>query len=227
MATEFLGNLIRYIVSEVQNAGGVIFRTRLVKLLYLCDVEYYRSRRQRITELDWKRYLYGPYAFELPEITKRMGLDLGEEELDFSTGRGIRYEVYDIPNPDNWLDPAKRLVVDRVIRRWGNEDLDLLLDYVYCDTEPMKDAQFLQPLDFRRITYGMRYSMSDSLDIADKDIEDIRKLIDKYGNVSRKPVSIKLLEEDKSISGDEPHSPKLVGKVQSKGDQIKMVEGRE
>lgn len=227
MATEFLGNLIRYIVSEVQDAGGVIFRTRLVKLLYLCDVEYYRSRRQRITELDWKRYLYGPYAFELPEITKRMGLDLGEEELDFSTGRGIRYEVYDIPNPDNWLDPAKRLVVDRVIKRWGNEDLDLLLDYVYCDTEPMKDAQFLQSLDFRRITYGMRYSMSDSLDIADKDIEDIRKLIDKYGNVSRKPVSIKLLEEDKPISGDEPHSPKLVGKVQSKRDQIKMVEGRE
>jgi hypothetical protein len=227
MSTNFLNNLIRYIVSEVQDQDGVILRTRLVKLLYLCDVEYYRLRRLRLTDLNWRRYYYGPFAFELQDITQRMGLNMGEEEVDFATGHGVKYVVYDVPNPDQWLEVTQKSVIDRVIKQWGNEDLEVLLDYVYCDTEPMQGAQFRGPLDFRKITFGMRRAVGDELELAANEKDAIKQLVDKHGMVSRKPIAIKPIATKKPPEEERGLTPKLAGKVQSRNDMIKTVEGRE
>ena len=226
MPQDFLSNLIRYIVAEVQDANGIVFRTRLVKLLYLCDIEYYRSTRERLTDLEWKRYKFGPYAFELPEKTRRIGLDLGEEEVDFATGRGVKYEVYNVPDPDKWLTFSQKQIVDRVIKQWGNEDLNALLDYVYCDTEPMLGAQYRETLDFRKITRGMRRAVSDTLDLSASDKEAVRQLIDKHGIISRKPTIIKRAATQQSPD-TVIETPILKGKVQSKDNTISLVEGRE
>jgi hypothetical protein len=37
-------------------------KTRLVGLIYLAEVEYYRPTGQRLTKLDWKFHHFGPYA---------------------------------------------------------------------------------------------------------------------------------------------------------------------
>ena len=225
MASRILNNLIRYIISEVQDAEGEILRTRLVKLLYLCDIEYYRSTRETLTGLNWIRYKFGPYAFELPEITRRMGMDIGEEEFDFSTMHGIKYEAYEYPNPDTWLRTNQKFIIDRVIKRWGNEELQFLLDYVYCDTEPMINADFRASLNFKKITRGMRRASADKLDLALSDIESVKKLIDKYGTISRKPIALSV--QKKMENGDESHSPNIVGKANQKSEVIRMFEGRE
>ncbi len=227
-SNNFLNNLIRYIVSEVQDQDGVILRTRLVKLLYLCDIEYYRSKRQLLTDLDWKRYFYGPFAFELQDITKRMGLDLGEEEVDFATGRGVKYEVYDTPSWETWLSASQKQDVDMVIKRWGGEDLNLLLDYVYCYTEPMKNAQFLEHLDFRKIKTGLRRSESASIDIRDQDKTAIRQLIEKEGLISRKPISIGKGTKASGERNDEPTGPYISGRIKFADIKtIQSIEGKE
>jgi hypothetical protein len=213
MANKILGNLIRYIVSEIQDADGLVYRTRLVKLLYLCDVEHYQSRGETLTGLEWVRYMFGPYAFELPAITRRMGLDLGEEELDFSTRRGVKYEVYDVPHPEGWLEPGQKGIIDRVIGRWGNEDLRLLLDYVYCDTQPMKNAQFGQTLDFRRISRAMRRSSSDSLDLSAGDKAAIRALLQKRQNISRQPARLNIKNLRAQEAEDESPLPPMSGTI--------------
>jgi len=45
-----------------------IGKTRLIKLLYLLDIENYKSYQRIFTELDWIFYKYGPYAFEIEKF---------------------------------------------------------------------------------------------------------------------------------------------------------------
>jgi hypothetical protein len=212
MVSKILPNLIKYIISEVEDAEYVILRTRLVKLLYLCDFYYYQTRKQTLTGLDWLRYKYGPYSFELQEITNRMRLDLGEEQLDFSTGHGIKYEVYNVQDPEKWLDTRQKHIVDRVINKWGGEDLNTLLDFVYCETEPMIGAKFGQPLDFHKIKGGLRYSESDKLDLSPETIAEIKELSKKQIPLSRPP-TLANFKEPCEPPNDEPPTPKISGSV--------------
>lgn len=179
-----LGNLIRYVVNEVIDQEGTVFRTRLVKLLYLCDLEYYRSARRTLTGLRWIRYKFGPFAPELSLAIRGMGFDIAEEAEDFASGRGVRATVYPPPDPDKWLEPRAKAIVDRVLKRWGLEDLGVLLDYVYCDTEPMKDATFGEPLSFAGVLGGLRSPVTDKLEISAPDRERIRGLLVSEGLVS-------------------------------------------
>jgi hypothetical protein len=228
MASKIIQNLIRYIVSEVQDADFEIYRTRLVKLLYLCDVEYFQSKRQLLTELNWVRYKYGPYAFELQEITHRMGLELAEEEVDFSSGHGFRYEVLDFPEPEKWLDASQKHIIDKVIKHWGGENLDVLLDYVYCDTEPMKNAQFRQALDFRGIPRGIRHSETDTLEIDPIKRDEIKSSIEKHGIYSEEPVVYKVSDKGNNLGGDETTIPPIAGHIKfSDTHNIIIFEGRE
>jgi hypothetical protein len=52
--------------------------TRLVKLIYLIELEYFRLKHERLTNLDWKFYHYGPYPPALRSI-------LGDVEIREST----------------------------------------------------------------------------------------------------------------------------------------------
>ena len=215
MASRILPALIKYIVSEVQDDGYEILRTRLVKLLYLCDVSYYQSRKETLTGLNWIRYKYGPFAFELSDITRKMGLDLREEELDFSTSRGVKYEVYDVPDPQSWLEIGQKNVIDKVIERWGGEDLNTLLDFVYCDTEPMIGAEFQQPLDFHKIKSGLRYATGDKLDLPAESIAMIKGIAEKQSSLSKPPTEAKFTKRTREIADDETPTPNLTGKVKT------------
>ena len=223
-----LSNLIKYIITEVQDSGGLVLRTRLVKLLYLCDIEYFRNYRKLITGLDWIRYKYGPFAFELIDIGGRMGIDIVEESVDFSSGKGFRVTVEEPPDPDKWFEYSQRLVVDRVIKRWGDEDLNLMLDYVYCDTEPMKNAQYQEKLDFNKVIRGMRRAGSTSLDLSSDDKKVVKQLVEKTGTISRKPISFRLSKPKNETVRDETPSPPIKGTIEfNDKNTIKMFEGRE
>ena len=70
-------NILLSILSEAQSKNFPVGKTQLVKYLYLTEVEYYRETGSRLTNLEWKFYHYGPYAFELgaifdsPEFSKK------------------------------------------------------------------------------------------------------------------------------------------------------------
>ena len=71
-----LGQLILYVVYQVSDLGGYTTTIRLVKFLYLIDIEHYRRYRRTLTGLNWIYYLFGPYAFSLPQIGRRLGYNL-------------------------------------------------------------------------------------------------------------------------------------------------------
>jgi len=51
--------LFAAIVSYVEERGGYVTKTKLLKLLYIFDVEYFRARRQTYTGFAWKFYPRG------------------------------------------------------------------------------------------------------------------------------------------------------------------------
>jgi hypothetical protein len=118
--------------------GFEIGKTKLIKLLYLLDLENFRSNKKTDTELNWIFYKYGPYAFELEEFLENIGVI--EEEIPTKGGRvflrlGIDHQE------EVEIGIEKRLILDSLIKEWGDASLSELLDYVYFDTEPMMEAQ--------------------------------------------------------------------------------------
>jgi hypothetical protein len=148
-----LSELIAYVIDRALDRDTALTKTKLVKLLYLVDVETWRLERQLLTKLDWRFYHYGPYAFELePVLDQLEGQQV--EWKEFTPGqleRTILYtRVWQSPSSDQWPAMTK-MRVDKIVDRWADETLELLLDYVYFETEPMQHARRGEYLDFNTV----------------------------------------------------------------------------
>ncbi|MBA7628550.1 hypothetical protein ES703_36038 [subsurface metagenome] len=144
--------LLRYIVDQVRDRDAVPTRTRVAKLLYLIDVEYYRRYGQTLTELPWRFLHYGPYAVEVEQLLQSLDLYIDAEEV--ITRKGYRAFTYKAQQPetlDDLLSSPEQGMIDRIIDRWALESLYGLLDYVYFETEPMQAAARGNLLDFSQI----------------------------------------------------------------------------
>lgn len=123
--------------------------TRLVKLMYLVEVEYYRLKRRRLTDLDWQFHLYGPYPLALRGI-------IGEPEIETSEWGNGKVSKQIIRDEDSFMnakaDSDLELLLGRIVREWGDADLNQLLDYVYFETEPMFTARRGDTLDFSSVS---------------------------------------------------------------------------
>lgn len=142
-----LRSLIAYLVARSREREVTLNSTKLVKLLYLIDVERVKSRQDPVTGLRWMFFHYGPYALELPETLDAM------EGAQISTRRWGDSALYqaaaDAPTGDDW-PRSTRSLVDRVLQRFAPMELNELLDHVYFHTGPMVDAARGQPLDLSR-----------------------------------------------------------------------------
>jgi hypothetical protein len=142
-----LPSMIAYIVARAREQQITLNRTKLVKLLYLIDVECVRARRETVTGLDWVFYHYGPYAFELIDTLEAME---GSALIAQKWHDTVLYRsAPDGPDGEDWLTGTRR-TVDTVISRYASLDLNELLDYVYFHTGPMADAQRGCLLDMSR-----------------------------------------------------------------------------
>lgn len=147
-----LGILVRYVVDQLHNLEAEISKIRIVKLLYLIDVAYYRTRRQLLTGAEWIAHKYGPYAFEIDRAIKTLGYRIETEEV--LTSHGYQAFVY---RPDEeaevprTVDIGTKMMIDEVIHRWAYESLNDLLNHVYFRTAPMEEAEFGERLNFELI----------------------------------------------------------------------------
>jgi hypothetical protein len=122
--------------------------TRLVKLLYLAEVEYYRRERQRLTDLDWKFYLYGPYPMSLKSV-------LGEPEIETNEWKPGKSSKHIVRDEETFMraraDFKVETIIKSIVEDWSDADLNQLLDFVYFETEPMQNARRGDDLDFSTI----------------------------------------------------------------------------
>ena len=160
--------LTAYLFDLVNDNGGAVGMTALIKLVYILDVEYYRRYSTLATGLKWWFHHYGPWVKELedailnnPYITVsggtvsrpgyRFNLDSSWKEI-----RGKFLSEYGRP---------VEIIANSVVADWGLEPLEAILDYVYFETEPMQDARRGSILDFSTITRGVIETSNDQVRI--------------------------------------------------------------
>lgn len=154
MSNLILNSLIIHIVVELADMGIGFGKTKLVKLIYLVDVEYYRARRKTLTGMEWIFYHYGPYSSEIDAALDELAFDIPQESVQTAGGRAaIVFKLAgDLKSRlGEHVEISELRLVNRVIGDWGETDLNPLLNHVYFYTEPMKDATRGERLDFSKI----------------------------------------------------------------------------
>lgn len=170
-------NLIPAIVTWTRDRGGYVTKTKLLKLLYLFDVEFYRQHRQTFTGFGWKFFHLGPWAAEYDPALEGL---LAQGILSERHSSSSEYDTI-------FYDPGKRVethhavatvkdesILLNVLKRWGTSTTGEILNHVYFQTEPMDAGIRNQLLDFSLIPAERPtlYSRSSS----GKAPADIRKL---------------------------------------------------
>ena len=139
--------LLLYIVDQLQDMEAQISTIRLVKLLYLIDLEYYARHEKTLTGISWHYYHYGPYFFEIGDILRSASIDLDATEVATASGRGYTYRSLEDQDISRFVDFATEQQINRIIKRWALEDTRTLLAFVY-NTTPIKSGSRGTPLDF-------------------------------------------------------------------------------
>jgi len=148
-------DLIKAICSRVQDKEGYLNKTKLIKYLYLIDVEYYRNHGETFTGFNWIFYDFGPWAYEYNDIFNEVSLS-----SNFTIKEGSRpdLDTQFISTSDEvefssiFKDILDESMVIRIVDRWADESLSSMLNYTYFYTEPMHGAKRHQKLDFRKVT---------------------------------------------------------------------------
>lgn len=153
MNREFLIGLVAYIVDVVRDdTGSEPLFTKVVKLVYLIDVEYYRSFGRTLSGLQWRFHHYGPWDEAIYSTLQPRLRGIEPREVITPKGKGTTWRVVNAPDPDElFVRAADQSVVDRVLSRWGEMETGFVLEHVYEDTEPMQGARFGEVLDFAKI----------------------------------------------------------------------------
>jgi uncharacterized phage-associated protein len=147
MNRNLVRNLLLYIVDQLQDMEAQVSTIRLVKLLYLIDLEYFIRHKKTLTEINWVFYHYGPYFYELGDILNSASIDLDAKEVMTQSGKGYTYRVIDEQDISKLLDFVTEQQINRIIKKWALEDTRLLLDFVY-NTPPIKMGQRGNSIDF-------------------------------------------------------------------------------
>lgn len=176
-----LEKLIAAIVSHVQRHDGYITKTKLLKLLYLFDVEYYRNHRRTFTGLEWVYFHLGPWTDEYDPIlqdlvSRNILIPSQSSHSDYETTFYRTPERVDVFKLFPQFADEKALRV--VLNAWGNKTTAEILDHVYFRTEPMEKGERGQLLDFSVIPAEepLHYRRSSS----GKTPEQIRQLRKKF-----------------------------------------------
>jgi hypothetical protein len=149
--------LTRGLIAWMRREGVAPTRTRLVKFLYLADLQHARYKGgETITGWRWYTGPFGPVAVEalrlLDDGVKAGWLrrwDAGEDDQADDERRAVGYDLLDA---DATLDGSMPLLLGKVrdwIKRYG-DSTPRLLRFVYGNTEPMELARDGDVLDFAR-----------------------------------------------------------------------------
>lgn len=143
--------LIPAILTYARSQGGSTTKTKLLKLLYLFDIEAFRQSRTTFTGFSWIFYKYGPWAPEYDPLLEQLqtsnliALHVGSKtDLDTVFIDAVQPVQLSAAFPV----AIEEILARRIIEAWAERPTGELLDYVYFHTAPMRDAQRGKPLDF-------------------------------------------------------------------------------
>lgn len=173
--------LISIIVHQYYNTTHrYIAKTKLLKLAYLVELSYYRKFRERLTDIDWIYYKFGPYTYEYDSILEKANIEFADNDEDKHFD-AILVKPIDEEQLYQYLQSKITFDVKTLIRNVLSDfslmDLPELLDFIYFETEPMQNAENRgEKLDFSHSKNSSDYVVK-PLSIQNEIIQSIK---DKY-----------------------------------------------
>jgi hypothetical protein len=146
--------LVPGIVSYVTDHHGYVTKTKLLKILYLFDIEYYRTNRRTFTGFDWKFFHLGPWTPEYDPLISDLvvnGVLLEQQSLrsEYDTKFFRSAEPHDFSGVfSKFSDQA---ILLHVLNTWSESSTGEILDFVYFRTEPMEHGIRNERLDFSAV----------------------------------------------------------------------------
>jgi len=148
-----LKDLVIAIVSRVHETGSKVSKTKLLKLLYLFDIEWYRTHGETFTGFDWKFYLLGPWTDEYdPELDKYDGNGIDREKSKDAYGTEFISTPDTVRLRDLFGSRDEEIILEDLIRTWAKVPTEEILDHIYFRTEPMYEALRDEKLDFSKVS---------------------------------------------------------------------------
>jgi uncharacterized phage-associated protein len=158
LAQEIVHNLLKFIVGYATQNEISLTTVRLVKFLYLADLYYARAHEGKtLSKFPWAFVYYGPYCSEAVNAIQQAEsagiICMKSFESKFSEDE--MYQLFYCKD-DYELDEIQRDIPGEIvtslmaaIKKYG-DDTPYLLDHVYFETEPMKEARKGDVLDFSK-----------------------------------------------------------------------------
>jgi hypothetical protein len=143
------------ILTRIKEREGTANKTKLLKLLYLADIEQYRASGETLTGFDWIFYLYGPWTNEYDALLRQLQEESAIEVRPWVSGgvdgeRIIPIEEFQLARAIPSTQAFLRTM--HLVDIWADRGVPTLLDYVYFETESMRDARKMERLDFSKVS---------------------------------------------------------------------------
>jgi hypothetical protein len=149
-----LTDLIAAVVTCIRECGGAPTKTKILKLLYLLDIESYRRTGATLTGFDWKFYRFGPWAASYDDAlqTAVQAQKITVNAREFDEGATFINPTEKVLLNKIFPDIVQEFTAKKIIEAWAARPTVELLDFVYFHTAPMRDAVRNDRLDFSTVT---------------------------------------------------------------------------
>jgi hypothetical protein len=135
-----ISDLICGTISQYYKAFGQgVPKTKLLKLVYLTELQYKRRYGARLTGAKWVYYLYGPYLSDYDNILASNNVSV--DNFGYSEDKEAKMLSISTAYTGNHIPPDVKFLISGVVRDYGKLDIRSLLDHVYFETEPMINAE--------------------------------------------------------------------------------------
>lgn len=181
-------DVIKYISWFATKNDIALTTNRLVKFLYLYDYYYAKVVGEKFSKFPWAFVYYGPYCSEaMDSIDQAVKFgDVSKKTFDSKFDIGKEFHIFSCHDSDaeSIEDNINIIVLSKIqwaIKKFG-DDTPELLDYVYFDTEPMRDARKGDILDFQSVEKFKPTKVAKRRSLTKEEMEKAKSLILRMGD---------------------------------------------
>jgi len=132
-------SIIYFLIKNSKNLG----KTKLVKLMYLADYEFFKCFGDKISNIDYIRWDFGPFSpdiYDYLDFMKDTGIITMHNFTSFYKSREYcSFKVKGVFDIDRILSPDEIDFLDYILSKYDDMDLDAIKKITY-ETEPMLKA---------------------------------------------------------------------------------------
>jgi hypothetical protein len=113
-------------------AGSQDIKTKIVKACYLLESEYFDKTGQRLTDVEYKYYLYGPYSEAI--VTSMMN-DKNISHIPQTSINGNDYDLFKLKKTSviSKIDPLTLSFIEKWAKIMQQKTYDEMLNLAYSD----------------------------------------------------------------------------------------------